>query len=88
MRHTNLFICSTAHVPLEERTEIDALIDSAERERFGGRLIIDHPVLAIEAHRCGFFVATAIVGDGAECPIEVSAELWALLATAFHADAA
>ncbi len=84
MRRTTLFVCATAHLPAAERTEIDALIDTAVRDN--GRLVVDHPVLAIEAHRYGFFVATAIIGTG-ERPACVSPALWDLLAIAHRLEA-
>ena len=80
MRRTTMFVCATAHLPEGERTQIDALIDDAER-RADGRLVVDHPTLAIEPHSLGFFVATAVTGL-AERPRSISPVLWDLLGIA------
>ncbi len=85
MRRTTMFVCATAHLPEAERTEIDALIYHAERGR-DGRLIVDHPSLAIEAHHNGFFVATAIIGAGHR-PRDVSPQLWDMLEIAARLEA-
>ncbi len=86
MRRTALYVASPKHIPLWERIEIEALIDTAERAQHGGRLAINHDALVIEAHGEGFFVATAIVGTG-ERPDSVSPTLWSLLEVAFRNDA-
>ncbi|PBN41034.1 hypothetical protein SxD43FB_24320, partial [Sphingobium sp. D43FB] len=39
--------CSTAHLPRAENDAIDRLIQYAPRRR--GRIIVDHPILSIEA---------------------------------------
>lgn len=67
-------ILSTGHLPAAERDAFDLLIAAAPRR--AGRLIIDHPVLTIEAHRYGFAVHLGLLEDHPERPEEVSPVLW------------
>lgn len=85
-RRTSLHVCSTAHLPEEERDAIDRLIIEAPRTE-GGRLIVQHLDLVIEAYQYGFFVHTGVVEDGADRPDSVSPELWAIISTASAAGA-
>lgn len=87
MRATVLFVSSTAHLPIWERIAIEHLIDSAPRDSQGGRLRIEHDILAIEAHQNGFLMATAVDGSG-ERPDGISPALWSLLGHAAAAGAA
>lgn len=86
MRRTSLFICSTAHLPDDERDAIDRLIVEAPRNE-GGRLIVQHLDLAIEAYQYGFFVHTGVVEDGTDRPDSVSPQLWAVICSAAAAGA-
>lgn len=84
MLQTSLHICSTAHIPADERDAIDRLIVDAPRNA-GGRLIVQHPGLVIEPYQFGFFVHTGLAEDDPERPNSVSPELWAILCAAAKA---
>lgn len=86
MRRTSLHICSTAHLPVDERDAIDHLIVEAPRHA-GGRLIMQHLDLMIEPYQFGFFAHTGLAKDDPERPDSVSPELWAILRAAARAGA-
>jgi len=85
MRRSHICICSTAHVPADERAEIDALIARSPRRR--RRVIVDHPDLSIEPHQYGFSVHLGIFDDPLERPDTLSPDLWRLLASAHDSGA-
>ncbi|SER15398.1 DUF5983 family protein [Sphingobium sp. YR768] len=80
MRRFPVCACSTAHLPPSEQDAIDRLIRDAPRS--DGRIIVDHPILSIEAHQYGFWVHLGLFDDWPERPDELSPEFWALLADA------
>lgn len=85
MRQSALYVCSTIHLPVDERRHIDQLIAASPRGP-DGRVSVDHPDLVIEPYAYGFFVHTSIVGCGGEAP-DISPELWTILVDAFEGDA-
>jgi hypothetical protein len=80
MRLTHTCVCSTAHLPVQERRAFDELIDSSPRR--SGRISVDHPVLSIETHQFGFAVHLGLLEDQPDRPPEVSDVLWALMVRA------
>lgn len=80
MRRSHICICSTAHLPADERADIDALIAGSPRRR--GRVVVDHPDLSIEPHQYGFSVHLGFFDDLLERPDTLSPDLWRLLACA------
>ncbi|AMK25247.1 MULTISPECIES: DUF5983 family protein [unclassified Sphingobium] len=86
MRRTTIFVCSTAHLPVAEREEIDRIIANSPRNA-GGRIEVAHPDLIIEPHGYGFFVHTEVVMRGDERTSHISPEFWAILTAAFESDA-
>ncbi|WP_156143023.1 hypothetical protein [Sphingobium aquiterrae] len=85
MRRLHICICSTAHLPADERAEIDALIARSPRRR--GRVIVDHPDLSIEPHQYGFSVHLGFLDTPFERPDTLSPDLWGLLASAHDSGA-
>ena len=85
MRRFPVCACSTAHLPRAENDAIDRLIQYAPRR--SGRIIVDHPILSIEAHQYGFWVHLGFMDDWPERPDALSPEFWALLADARKAGA-
>ncbi|GBH32844.1 DUF5983 family protein [Sphingobium xenophagum] len=85
MRRFPVCACSTAHLPRAEHDAIDLLIRHAPRR--SGRIIVDHPILTIEAHQYGFWVHLGFMDDWPERPDRLSPEFWALLADARKAGA-
>lgn len=85
MRRFPVCACSTAHLPRAEHDAIDLLIRHAPRR--SGRIIVDHPILSIEAHQYGFWVHLGFMDDWPERPDGLSPEFWALLADARKAGA-
>ncbi|MBB6122902.1 hypothetical protein [Sphingobium subterraneum] len=81
MRRTSLLVCSTLHIPQEERMAIDRLILAATRDA-DGRLAVCHPDLLIESFQFGFFVHTGVCADAAGRPDSVSPEFWAIMRAA------
>jgi len=78
MRLSTICICSTAHLPPEERAAFDSLIASAPRR--DGRVIVEHTVLSIEPHQ--FAVHLGLFDDHRSRPEEISQALWQLLSRA------
>ncbi|MDE0948094.1 MAG: hypothetical protein OSA39_14815 [Sphingobium sp.] len=77
MRRFPVCACSTAHLPRAENDAIDRLIQHAPRR--SGRIIVDHPILSIEAHQYGFWVHLGFIDDWPDRPDGLSPEFWALL---------
>ena len=80
MRRFPVCACSTAHLPCAEHDAIDRLIRHAPRR--SGRIIVDHPILSIEAQQYGFWVHLGFMDDWTERPDALSPEFWALLVDA------
>lgn len=76
MRISGLAILSPRHLPPAELRTIERLIRSAPIA--DGRSAIDFHGIAVEAHRYGFFLNTALVLED-ERPVDVSNTLWAIL---------
>lgn len=85
MRRIHTCICSTAHLPADERIGIEALIARSPRRR--GRIIVEHTDMSIEPHQYGFFVHLGVLDDHLERPGTLSPELWRLLAHAHESGA-
>lgn len=85
MRRFTVCACSTEHLPPDEYHAIDQLIRDAPRHH--GRIIIDHPILSIEAHQYGFWAHLGFLDDWPERPDELSPQFWALLVGARKAGA-
>lgn len=85
MRRIYMCVCSTAHLPADDRDAIEALIARAPRRR--GRLVVEHPDLSIEAHQYGFAAHLGIFDDHIERPESVSPEFWRLLEHAHRSGA-
>ncbi|WP_235209786.1 hypothetical protein [Sphingobium sp. Ant17] len=67
MRRFPVCACSTAHLPRAENDAIDRLIQHAPRR--SGRIIVNHPILSIEAHQYGFWVHLASSMTGPIAPM-------------------
>lgn len=70
-------VLSTVHLPVADRNAFENLIAKAPRRAV--RLIIDHPLLTIEAYRFGFAIHLGIFEDDPERPESVSLVLWDLM---------
>ena len=79
MRFSGLAVISPRHLPPAELRTIERLIRSAPIT--DGRPAIDFHGIAVEAHRYGFFLNTALVLED-ERPVDVSDTLWAILEAA------
>ena len=76
MRISGLAVLSSRHLPPAELRTIERLIRSAPI--FDGRPEIDYHDIAVEPHRYGFFLNTAIVLEDPK-PADVSDTLWHIL---------
>ena len=85
MRRFTVCACSTAHLPPDEYHAIEQLIQYAPRR--SGRIIVDHPILSIEAHQYGCWVHLGFIDDWPDRPDGLSPEFWALLSDARKAGA-
>ena len=85
MRRSSLMVCSTAHLPVVERRDIDQMIATAPR-RVDGRVEVGHPDLVIEPYAYGFFVHTCVVGCGGDVLESIPPEFWTILSQAFESD--
>lgn len=79
MRISGLAVLAPQHLPPAELRTIERLITSAPI--IDGRPAIDYHGLAVEPHRYGFFLNTALVLEDTR-PVDVSDMLWAILEAA------
>jgi len=79
MRISGLAVLSPRHLPPAELRTNERLIKSAPIA--DGRPTIDFHGIAVEAHRYGFFLNTALVLED-DRPVDVSDTLWAILEAA------
>lgn len=75
MRRFHTCVCSTLHLPVEERRFIEDLI-AARRE---GRSVGLHTDLTIVPHHDGYMIHVGILEDHADRPANVPSVLWNLL---------
>ncbi|MGE6695151.1 hypothetical protein ACQKE8_22160 [Sphingobium limneticum] len=85
MRRFTVCACSTEHLLPDEHHAMEQLIRDAPRHN--GRIIIDHPILSIEAHQYGFWVHLGFIDDWPDRPDGLSPQFWALLSDARKAGA-
>ena len=79
MRISGLAVLAPQHLPPAELRTIEGLIKSAPI--INGRPAIDYHGIAVEPHRYGFFLNTALVLED-DRPVDVSKALWAILEAA------
>ncbi|MDJ0276290.1 hypothetical protein QLH51_05695 [Sphingomonas sp. 2R-10] len=71
-------VCSTLHLPGEERRLIESLV-AMSRE---GQSLIEYTDLTIVPHHDGYMIHVGVVEDRADRPANVPAALWQLLGRA------
>lgn len=75
MRHFHTCVCSTLHLPADERRFIERLIESSRV----GRSVIGHTDLTIVPRHDGYMLHVGVTEDHAICPDGVPPVLWRLL---------
>lgn len=78
MRRFHTCVCSTLHLPLEERRFIETIIADSR----AGRSVIARTDLSIMAMHDGYMIHVGVVADHADRPANVPATLWTLLGRA------